>query len=212
MGGCRLRPVPVYETGRKHQIRQLPYLGKFFRTDAGMLINIQQLQEQEHVSVDVSAQQCDLPSDSGKVVAPIHFEGELRKVEQEISIAGQITTTIELICARCLKTYQEALNDTFEVIYLPRTIIAQQNDEIELEERDLDLSFYEGDHISLTELIRDQLLLVLPVKPLCRPDCAGLCPSCGKDLNEGPCNCTHESIDPRLAALQQLLPKDNTVK
>jgi uncharacterized protein len=170
-----------------------------------MMLNIQQLQAKENVCVDVDAQQCDLPSDIGKIVAPIHLEACVRKVEKEVTIEGRIATTIEMNCARCLKLYQEALDDAFEVIYHPRPGTEKQSDEIELDKTDLNVSYYEGESISIATLLRDQLLLLLPVKPLCKPDCAGLCPSCGQDLNEGPCTCAKDTIDPRLAVLRQLL-------
>jgi uncharacterized protein len=171
-----------------------------------MLLDVQQLQETEELCVDLDSQQCDLPSDIGKFVTPIHFEASIRKVEEEITIEGRISTTIEMICARCLKPHNEVINDTFEVIYRPQSDTREdQMDEIELSETDLDISYYESGSISIAKLLRDQLLLLLPVKPLCKPDCAGLCPSCGKDLNEGSCTCSQDTIDPRFAILKQLL-------
>jgi uncharacterized protein len=85
-------------------------------------------------------------------------------------------------------------------------------DEIELDETDLDISYYKGDSIAISDLLREQLLLMLPVKPLCRPDCAGLCASCGKDLNEGSCTCSKRNVDPRFAILENLLEKNVSAK
>ena len=169
-----------------------------------MVLNIQQIQAKEQLRLDFAAQECDFPADIGSIVAPIHLEAQLRRVATEVTIAGRIATTLEMSCARCLKPYPEAFDDTFEIVYRPQSD-AEAGNEIELDETALKVSYYEGESIKLAELLRDQLLLLVPVKPLCKADCAGLCPSCGKDLNEGACACAPEHIDPRLAVLGQLL-------
>jgi uncharacterized protein len=177
-----------------------------------MILDVRQLKEIEEFRVDIESQQYDLPSDIGRFVAPIHLDARVRKVKEEITIEGRISATIEMICSRCLKPHNESIDDTFEVVYCPQSENEKQMDEIELDETDLNVSYYEGDSISLSKLVRDQLLVLLPVKPLCKSDCAGLCPSCGKDLNDGPCTCSTDTIDPRLAVLGQLLEKDMSMK
>ena len=77
-------------------------------------------------------------------------------------------------------------------------------DEREVQDEDLDTSYYRDDQIDLNELLREQFYLALPMKPLCREDCAGLCPQCGTNLNTGTCQCTTEWEDPRLAPLKGL--------
>jgi len=177
-----------------------------------MILNIQQLQVREQLCVDIDACQCDLPSDIGKIVVPIHLEAAVSKFEKEVTIEGRIATTVEMSCVRCLKLHHEVIDDLFEVIYRPRIETEKQSDEIELDETDLNVSYYEGESISMATLLRDQILLLLPVKPLCKPDCAGLCPSCGQDLNEGPCPCSKDTLDPRLAGLRQLLKEEGSAK
>jgi uncharacterized protein len=171
-----------------------------------MILDVQQLRETEEFHVDLTDRQCDFPADIGKFITPIHLDADIRKIDREVTIKGRISATIELTCARCLKQYPEQLSDSFEIIYRPRFESTEEvGAEIELQEADLDLNYYEGESISVDQLLRDQLLLLLPVKPLCRPDCAGLCPSCGQDLNAGSCSCAPETVDPRLAILKQLL-------
>jgi uncharacterized protein len=58
--------------------------------------------------------------------------------------------------------------------------------------------------LDVAPLVRQEVILATPIGVLCRPDCAGLCPTCGRNLNDGPCDCDHDAIDPRLAALKQL--------
>jgi uncharacterized protein len=177
-----------------------------------MILHIEQLQKSTKLCFDVTNQQCNLPSDIGTFKTPIHFNAHVRKVDEEISIEGRISAHLEMLCSRCLKPHDEYIDETFEVVYRPYSRDKEETDEIELDETDLNISYYEGEVIDTLELIREQLLLFLPVKPLCKDDCAGLCPTCGKDLNEGPCSCTHETIDPRLAVLKQFLQKETSEK
>ena len=170
-----------------------------------MILHIPQLQDVEKLTYNLDGQQYDFPSEAGRLRAPIHLEAYLRKVGGEITIEGQLSTVIEMLCSRCLKPHKEVLTETFEVVYCPKTALDPSGDDVELDETELDRYEYEGETLSLTEFIRDQLLLMIPVKPLCQPDCAGLCPICGKDLNKGVCECVSESIDPRLAVLEKLL-------
>jgi len=170
-----------------------------------MILRIHELYNEEHIALDVKSWECDFPAEIGTFVTPIHVEAHIRKIEKKITIMGRLATTLEMTCARCLKLHQTHVGDAFEVVYSPQPATLAQEDELELSAEELNLSYYTGDAISLLELVRDQLLLVLPLQPLCRPDCAGVCPSCGKDLNEGPCACVPDKLDPRLAILGQLL-------
>lgn len=172
-----------------------------------MILNIQQLQDVEELCLDVEGQQCDFPPEAGKLRAPIHFEAHVRKVGTEIIIEGRISTVVEMECSRCLKPHNQMVNETFDVSYRPKAEIDVLADELELDEADLDIYCYEGESISISDLLHDQLLLLLPVTPLCTPECAGLCPSCGKNLNKGPCGCATRARDSRFAVLEHLLPK-----
>ncbi len=174
-----------------------------------MILHIDQLQELTEFSIDIDSQQCHFPADIGRIKNPLHLDAHVRKVEDEISIEGRISAHIEMTCARCLKRHNECIGGTFEIICRPQPEEQQDRDEIELDETDLSVSYYEGGTLDLSEVLREQLLLLLPVKPLCKPDCAGLCPSCGKDINEGPCDCPKDTIDPRLAVLGKLLHPDS---
>ena len=177
-----------------------------------MILHIEQLQQPQELSLDISGQECHLPEDIGRFTTPIHLDAQVRKVKEEITVEGRISTQINMLCSRCLTQYDESVEERFEVIYLPRPDTQEVVDELELEEADLNVSYYESETISLAELIREQLLLLLPVKPLCNDDCAGLCPSCGQNLNEGSCTCSKETLDPRLSVLGQLLHQKTSEK
>jgi uncharacterized protein len=176
-----------------------------------MILHLQQLQNVEDLCVDLDGQRCDFPADAGKIRAPIHLEAHIRKVGHEVAIEGHLSTQVEVLCARCLKPHKEVLSETFEVVYCPKPVIPEDADEVELEGGELDCYYYEGETISLFELVHDQLILMIPVKPLCRPDCAGLCPLCGRNLNNGLCECASQTVDPRLAVLGKLLKEQSPV-
>jgi uncharacterized protein len=173
-----------------------------------MILDIQQLRDVEELCLDVDGQQCDFPSEAGRLRAPVHFEARVRKIDPEIIVEGRISTIVEMECARCLKSHNQVLNDTFKAVYRPKPEVEVLVDELELDEADLDVYSYEGESISLSDLLHDQLLLLLPVKPLCEPECAGLCPSCGKNLNTGPCGCATHAYHSRFAVLEHLLHND----
>ncbi len=138
-----------------------------------------------------------------RVVAPVEFDADLHKDVQKLRLVGHVKTTLEVDCSRCLDPFTVPIDSRFDVLLLP--VSANQDEgEREVEADDLGVSFYEDDTLNLGDLIREQLYLALPMKPLCREDCQGLCPVCGANRNRETCTCRHEWIDPRLDALRAL--------
>jgi len=131
--------------------------------------------------------------------------------ETTVHVRGQLDGTLEVDCARCLERYAVTLGQELDLFYLPAAAgqPEAQEEEIELSDRDVVVGYYEGDRLDLGEVVREQVLLGLPLKPLCREDCQGLCPRCGKNRNAGPCGCTpeEEAGDPRLEPLRKLFDK-----
>jgi uncharacterized protein len=120
---------------------------------------------------------------------------------QELFFHGHISGNVIGHCARCLEEYFFDLGKDFFVVLVPK---AELPAEAELSGDELDLSFYEGDQVDLSPLVREQIILALPTRPLCREDCKGLCARCGADLNTQPCACPTGSGDPRFAVLRNL--------
>ena len=116
---------------------------------------------------------------------------------------GNVGTELELDCSRCLEPFSLPIDFAFDQRYLPMSE-ASTAAEREVPEEDLQTSYYREDAIDLNELMREQFYLVLPMKPLCREDCHGLCPVCGTNLNRGTCACPREWEDPRMAVLRKL--------
>jgi len=129
--------------------------------------------------------------------------------DESVHLRGRVTAPLTLECGRCLTTFPFLADLDLDVFFLPhRADEREEEDEVQLSDHDVVVSYYRDDSIDLDETIREQLLLELPMKRVCRPDCRGLCPRCGTNLNQSSCACVPETApDPRLAALGQLFGK-----
>ncbi|HEX4346214.1 MAG TPA: DUF177 domain-containing protein [Vicinamibacterales bacterium] len=136
------------------------------------------------------------------VVSPVTLGLDVHKDKDHFRLEGRVETLIELPCSRCLEPFRWPVNSIFDLRYQPRQ--AASASEREIEEDDFSSAFYENDEIDLVQMMREQFYLSLPMKPLCRPDCRGLCPQCGTNLNRGTCDCKIAWDDPRFAALKSL--------
>jgi len=151
---------------------------------------------------DGLTQELELPVQvrDGKGPDTGHVKIRIFKFGKKVLVEGSVSIAVSLACSRCLKPVSYPVDADFREEYNPAAS-DEKDDEQELTERELDLSYYSDDELDITELIREQVLLAVPMKPLCGIDCKGICPKCGKDLNEGPCGCKTEETDPRLAPL-----------
>ncbi len=134
---------------------------------------------------------------------PLQSEARVWKVGQSVFINGRVKTTLQLQCVRCLKEFSYPIASTFELTLLPLKETSSA-EEIELGEDDMKSNFYHGGEIHLSEIACEQIFLEIPFKPLCRVDCKGLCPTCGKDLNLGPCECVKKEFVSGFSALKKL--------
>ncbi|GAB4545541.1 MAG: DUF177 domain-containing protein [Thermodesulfovibrionia bacterium] len=132
----------------------------------------------------------------------VHVFLRANKYGKRVMLDGSAGMTVSLICSRCLKRFPHPLHVDFHEEYVPQIDIVDE--EHELTEEEIDINYYRDDEIDVDNFIREQLILSLPIKPLCSVECRGICPICGKDLNEGPCGCRREEIDPRLLPLKGL--------
>jgi uncharacterized protein len=142
-------------------------------------------------------------TDDFHVVEPVSLAFDISKDNQQFRLVGTVRTTLEMPCSRCLEPFIMPIDQAFDLRYQPHAQNSGEG-EREIEEDDLTTAFYENDEIDLGHLMREQFYLALPMKPLCRADCQGLCPVCGTNLNTGTCNCTRDWEDPRFAALKKL--------
>lgn len=124
----------------------------------------------------------------------------------DVVVVGEIGASVPLTCGRCVEEFRVDVRPAVDVRYLPRPALT---DDVQLGSDDLDLDFYANDELNLAALIETETTLALPMKPLCRPDCQGLCPVCGGNRNAVQCACPQRPPDPRLAALKDLAARFN---
>jgi uncharacterized protein len=141
--------------------------------------------------------------ESFTVAAPVKLSFDLYKDKDQFRLDGRVETTLELPCSRCLEPFTLPIDQAFDLRYQPHSSNTGEG-EREIEEDDLTTAFYDNEEIDLGQLMREQFYLALPMKPLCRDDCRGLCPVCGANLNRETCDCKPAWEDPRLAALKSL--------
>jgi uncharacterized protein len=158
---------------------------------------------QERYEREYEPQAFTRQDDAFRVAAPVSLAFDIFKDKAHFRLAGRVATVLELPCCRCLEPFSMPVEATFDLRYQPRSTNAGEG-ERELEEDDLATAFYDDDEIDLRQLMEEQFYLALPMKPLCREDCLGLCGVCGTNLNRGSCECKREWTDPRLAALRTL--------
>lgn len=120
---------------------------------------------------------------------------------EDLLFDGSYATTVAGTCSRCLESYPFALDRHFSFVLKPAPEGAADADS---KEGDRALGFYSGDEVDLSPLLREEMILSLPTRPLCREDCPGLCPQCGRHRGRGSCDCHEEWLDPRLAPLRAL--------
>jgi len=129
-----------------------------------------------------------------------------------VHVRGRVEGRLDVECGRCLVPYTVDVAQELDQFYLPRLASRpeEQEEEVELGDHDVVVGYYEGEQLDLGEVIREQLFLALPMKQLCREDCRGLCPTCGRNRNEGECGCpvAAEPIDQRLEPLRRLKDPD----
>ena len=143
--------------------------------------------------------------EAAELAAPVAGRLSVRKAENEIVVAGELSAALRMECSRCLAKFEVRLDLPVHVVYDPAEDTGKSKHELHGDE--MDTSFYRGDELDLGELVQEQVVLSMTMKPLCREDCRGLCPVCGIDLNEGKCSCGSQEVDPRLAVLKKLFDK-----
>ena len=135
-----------------------------------------------------------------------HVFIKISRLGKMVFAEGSVKISATLTCSRCLNDFSYPLDLTFSEEYTPDGVTDEEK-EYELTEDELNLDFFSNEEIDIAELITEQILLAVPMKPLCDSKCPGLCPVCGKDLKESACNCKIDKVDPRLAPLEQLKKK-----
>ncbi len=153
-----------------------------------------------------------LPAREGGPQAPLSFAVRVYRAVEDLIVEGELTAELDLGCARCLARYRQALRETFRVVLEsaatrrpaePEAARALAENGMCLGD-ELDSGWFQGAEIDLSAYFLEVVALANPVQPICRPECRGLCPRCGIDLNQGSCNCADTRPESPFAALAVL--------
>ena len=147
----------------------------------------------------------DFGSETIQQVGLLDWSATAERAGDEIRIAGSLKTSIELPCSRCLEPAKIVISKPFDLFFRRRDEeMFDEDEEIELTDSDTRTAFFTGTQLAIADILREQLLLALPMKALCRIDCRGLCPHCGTNLNFGKCNCPKENFNPHMDSLLEI--------
>ena len=143
------------------------------------------------------------PNEDYTVVDNVSLRSHLHKDGDKYRLVGRIESRLRLSCSRCVEAFNLFVNVPVDLMYLPYGENVGDG-EAEISDEDLAIAFYRDDQIDMGLMIREQLQLTVPMKPLCCDDCHGLCSVCGKNLNHEQCSCDQSWHDPRLDVLAAL--------
>jgi len=184
-------------------------------SNSDLIVNVAQLLKEPLGStrkLDISTPELQLSEQSdepdGRVISAHDVRGnaKITRLSKDLLVQGTVTADVGLECSRCLEEFSLPVEGTLEEKYQP-SIDVETGRPVRreaFEEDDTAFGVSLNHEMDLTEPVRQALLVALPLKPLCKDDCAGLCPQCGANLNEGPCDCEPDTSDDRWAALREL--------
>jgi uncharacterized protein len=161
-----------------------------------MIIRVSNIQE-DGLTVDDGAASGSTFADPAWRLDGLNLKFE--RDDHDVLVSGEIQATVPQVCGRCLEPFPARVRARVDVRVVPRPATG---DSVELASDDLDVDFYKNDELDVGALIETETTLVLPMKPLCRDDCQGLCPVCGGNRNVTVCACAQRAPDPRLGVLR----------
>lgn len=140
---------------------------------------------------------------------PVHVVGRLGRDDRgDLHLTGSFTSRGETGCSRCLRPIALSPSGAFDLVLVPRSEEPTAEDH-SLSAKELDMVYHDGEGVDVDPLVAEQVVLAVPMKPLCQEDCRGLCPTCGANRNEAACDCAPDTADPRWGALAALAAKDD---
>jgi len=148
--------------------------------------------------------------DSGvcEFLAPLKAALRAQRIGDMVEIEGNISTVVRMNCGRCLQSFAKPLESNFALAYSQKVPAPEQSgsskEEVELTAEDMGLIYFQGEEINLKNEIQEQVVLAFPLRTICKPDCRGLCPKCGADLNTEECDCDRSPPAGKFAALKNL--------
>ena len=172
-----------------------------------MFLSVKEM-EKRKIRFDESFQagQIDFSGEDLEQGSPLQAAGSaelLLHTGGEVRIQGRYTVEMTAQCDRCLGRARFPLDESFDLFYRPMGEIARE-EEVAIDEGESEIGFYEGGGMELEDVLRERVLLALPMQRVCSETCRGICPVCGKNRNDGACECKPETTDDRWGALRKL--------
>lgn len=150
----------------------------------------------------------DFSAENVRQKGALVWSATAERAGEEIRIAGLLDAVVETACSRCLEPAQFEISRPFDLFFRQREEdMFDEDDDIELTEEDTRTAFFTGTRLAIGDILREQVLLALPMKALCRLDCKGLCPECGANLNLAGCSCSREKFSPHMDQLLEIKRK-----
>ncbi len=147
----------------------------------------------------------DLAAENLQQAGTLDWSVAAERAGSEVRVTGTLKTGVELPCSRCLEVARCEVTKPFDLYFRQRDeMMFDEDEEVELDDQETRTAFFTGTKLAITEILREQLLLALPMKPLCKVDCKGLCPSCGTNLNVNTCQCLQEQFSPHMDTLLEI--------
>ncbi|HEX5230025.1 MAG TPA: DUF177 domain-containing protein [Bryobacteraceae bacterium] len=174
-----------------------------------MFISVQELElKKVHFDVAFPPGEIDFQDDGDRLkqATPLQAEGAAELLPHtlgEIRVRGHLAVTMQCECNRCLEPARFPIDSSFDLFYRPIEG-GSDEEEAEIDEGEAEIAFYEGDGIKLEEILREHVLLNVPMQRVCRADCLGICPVCGQNRNLINCGCEAKLVDDRWSALKKV--------
>ena len=135
---------------------------------------------------------------------PLVFQLRFQRLGQLVEVEGSLAALVGLKCGRCLQPFEQSLSETFTLTFVPLLEDNESEEEVELEADELGLIPYEGELLKLQEPLQEQLFMALPLSPICKASCRGLCPTCGANLNVEGCDCVKKVFNNKFNVLANI--------
>ena len=159
-----------------------------------MIVKVSEIETDLTVEGATESSRLQTMEGDGDVIfqTPARYVLFVRKSEEIVSVKGRVGCTITLTCSKCLEEFSFPVEARLDIELAPRGLMPSAS-ELELTGADLDTLYYEDDEIDLDPFVYEELMLNVPIKPVCRDDCKGLCGVCGENRNYNECRCSGES-------------------
>ena len=171
-----------------------------------MLINLQELQQHNvRFKLDIPAGEIEFDNKVTQA-APLHAEGVAELLNHslgEIRLQGNLQVAVASPCDRCLEPVSLPIRSPFDLVYMPASEAAVGGED-EIDEAAVEVGYYEGNGLQLNDVLREVVLLALPMQLVCDENCKGICPVCGQNRNQRECACQSAAVDDRWNKLKDL--------